>query len=53
MLLVYLKDLVRLTENPEIIDKNLGSDTSRHSITTYGLVVGMSLERLRITGGLP
>ena len=47
MLLVCLKDLVRRTGNPEIIDKNLGLHTLRHSIATHLLAAGMSLERIK------
>jgi integrase/recombinase XerD len=47
MLLVCLKDLVRRTENPELIAKNLGLHTLRHSIATHLLAGGMDLERIK------
>jgi integrase/recombinase XerD len=47
MLLWCLKDLVRRTENPELISKNPDLHTLRHSIATHLLGGGMGLERIK------
>ena len=47
MLLLSLKDLVRRTENPALLLKDVGLHTLRHSIATHLLAGGMDLERIK------
>lgn len=47
MLLWCLKDLVRRSENPELMSKNPDLHTLRHSIATHLLAGGMGLERIK------
>lgn len=47
MMLLRLQQLVRRTENIELIEKNPGLHTLRHSIATHLLANGMSLEKIK------
>jgi integrase/recombinase XerD len=47
MMLVKLQQLVRLTDNTELMEKEIGLHTLRHSIATHLLGNGMSLEKIK------
>jgi integrase/recombinase XerD len=47
MMLVKLQQLVRLTDNAELMEKEVGLHTLRHSIATHLLGNGMSLEKIK------
>ncbi len=47
MMFVRLQTLVTRTENVQLIEKNPGLHTLRHSIATHLLANGMSLERIK------
>jgi integrase/recombinase XerD len=47
MMYLRLQTLVVRTENTELIEKNPGLHTLRHSIATHLLANGMSLERIK------
>lgn len=47
MMLLRLQQLVRRTENTQLIEKNPGLHTLRHSIATHLLANGMSLEKIK------
>ncbi len=47
LMLVKLHQLIRLTGNAELIEKEAGLHTLRHSIATHLLANGMSLEKIK------
>jgi integrase/recombinase XerD len=47
LMLVKLQQLIRLTGNAELIEKEVGLHTLRHSIATHLLANGMSLEKIK------
>jgi integrase/recombinase XerD len=47
MMLVKLQQLVRLTDNAALMEKEVGLHTLRHSIATHLLGNGMSLEKIK------
>jgi len=47
MMLLKLQQLIRLTDNTELIGKEVGLHTLRHSIATHLLANGMSLEKIK------
>jgi integrase/recombinase XerD len=47
LMLVKLQQLVRLTDNAELMEKEVGLHTLRHSIATHLLGNGMSLEKIK------
>lgn len=47
MMLVKLQELIKRTDNAELIQKEVGLHTLRHSIATHLLANGMSLEKIK------
>jgi integrase/recombinase XerD len=47
LMLVKLQQLIRLTGNAELMEKEVGLHTLRHSIATHLLANGMSLEKIK------
>lgn len=47
LMLVKLHQLIRLTGNAELVEKEAGLHTLRHSIATHLLANGMSLEKIK------
>ena len=47
LMLVKLQQLIKLTANTELIEKEVGLHTLRHSIATHLLANGMSLEKIK------
>ena len=47
MMLIRLKQLIQLTNNAELIQKEIHLHTLRHSIATHLLQNGMKLERIK------
>lgn len=47
LMLVKLQQLIRLTDNAAMIEKEVGLHTLRHSIATHLLANGMSLEKIK------
>ncbi len=47
LMLVKLQQLIRLTGNAELVEKEAGLHTLRHSIATHLLANGMSLEKIK------
>ncbi len=47
MMLVKLQELIKRTDNAELVQKEVGLHTLRHSIATHLLANGMSLEKIK------
>ncbi len=47
MMLVKLQELIKRTDNAEMVQKEVGLHTLRHSIATHLLANGMSLEKIK------